>query len=366
MALPMRVALSTITDLEVLLEAMCNGAPQPPFDYGALSSYEALPVVARFLKRPMQMDRVELIEGVFKRFLKAAFRPGLGGAEARFVAELSRTIGFVYKFKPYGVKCATALGYAIFFLWDGMGFSFQRHRTRKTELFHMLKTLDRGQIYLSTSREWDAVYERDAFDRWLSGTPDARYAAYARRPEPGDVYLVTELDTVHSVLGCVLEEYATVSTDMVDRLHDQNTRGEVPIVASATLDQWLAELPCPVPGSCWKSLSAPPVTLPARVQDGVRHIVLADTSEFLAERFDIESGRTLTIAADAERARSLFCLGGDCRVMLRDSSESGDVAPLRLAAGQVILIGPGVRIGVQAAVATSLSSHTIRPELALD
>jgi len=37
-----------------------------------------------------------------------------------------------------------------------------------------------------------------------------------------------------------------VSTDMVDRLHDQNPRGEVPIVESAKLDQWLAELPNPV------------------------------------------------------------------------------------------------------------------------
>jgi len=36
------------------------------------------------------------------------------------------------------------------------------------------------------------------------------------------VFIISELGVVHTVMGCVLEEYATVSTDMVERLHDQN------------------------------------------------------------------------------------------------------------------------------------------------
>lgn len=359
----------SVADLDNLLETLCCGRSEAPFDFAGLTTIEALPVVARYLSRPMQIDAIERVEGVYKRYLKAAFRPGLSGAEARFVAAISRQVGFTYKFKPYGVKCANALGYSIFFLWPGMGFSFQRHRTRKTELFHILKRLDRGQVFLSTSREWDAVYEKNAFNRWLAGVGDTRYESYSRKPQPGDVYLVTELDTIHAVFGCVLEEYATVSTDMVDRLHDQNasSRDDVATVEISKLSAWLADLPCPVPDHCWKRVTESPVDLAKDMAGGVTKVVLANTGEFLAERFDVEAGGTMHLPADSVRARSLFCLGGDCRIVLCDASEIGiTVAPLMLKAGEQILVGPGMDIMAAAATRTSLSSHTIRPELALD
>lgn len=360
--------MTTTADLEAHLDVLCSGAPEPAFDYAGVALRDALPVVAQAFKKPMRIELVERIEAVFKRYLKAAFVPGLTGADARFIAEVSKAIGFVHKFKPYGVKCATALGYSVFILRPGMGFSFQRHRTRKTELFHMLKTLERGQVYLSTSKAWDANYDKDAFNRWLEGAEDARYDAYRRVPEPGDVYLVTELDTVHTVLGCILEEYATVSTDMVDRLHDQNSgRDEVPIIAAETVNAWLADLPRPMPGMCWKSLSDAPSPLSIAVEDGVQHAVLADTGEFLAERMDVEAGATLTLAADGERARSLFCLGGDAKVFLLAAGDDAHaVDAIALKSGETILIGPGVVVQVDAVAKTSLSSHTIRPALALD
>ncbi len=336
------------------------------FDFEAVPLRQALPLVALYLKRPMKMEWVEPIEGIFKRYLKSAFHLEMSGEDARFVAEVSKAVGFVLKFKPYGIKCATALGYSIFFLRPGMGFSFQRHRTRKTELFHMIETLDRGQIYLSTSREWDAVYDRDSFDRWLAGEANARYQAYSRRPSPGDVYLVTELDTVHSVLGCVLEEFATVSTDMVDRLHDQNTnRDDCPMVASETVASWLANLPRPIPSHCWSSLSAPPTSLTTVHGEGTERILLADAGDFLAERFEIEASAILHIPVEGKRARSLFCLGGQCQVVLQAPGEAGG-ASLSLAAGEVILVGPNIAVTVEAEVQTSLSSHTILPALALD
>ena len=47
-------------------------------------------------------------------------------------------------------------------------------------------------------------------------------------PKPGDVIVIDRLNVVHAVLGCVLAEFATVSTDMVDRLHDQNAGRPTP------------------------------------------------------------------------------------------------------------------------------------------
>ncbi len=353
-------------DLVALLDGYCSGAADMPFDYGTVPWRRALPVVADYLKRPMKMDRIERIEAVFKRYLHVAFRDNLTGNDARFIAETTRKVGFILKFKPYGVKCATPLGYSIFFLRPGMGFSFQRHLTRKTELFHMLQILERGQVYLSTSEEWQAVYDKDAFNRWLAGAPDARYAKFSVKPNPGDVYLVTELETVHSVLGCVIEEYATVSTDMVDRLHDQNTgRDDVDFVDVATVEKWLAALPRPLPTSCWKTLSAPPVPMARTSRDGVQQIVLADTGEFLAERFEIDAGRVLRIDADPARARSIFCLGGRCRFGWQPDAGAGRAADVELAAGEVIIVPPRMRQAIVAEERVSLSSHTIRPELAL-
>ncbi len=358
--------MSSLSDLERVLNAICDGAEDAAFDCAAVSWREALPVLAAYLRRPLRIERAERIEALFKQYLRYAFAEPLSGEDARFIADVSKTVGFILKFKPYGVKCATPLGYSVFFLRPGMGFSFQRHRTRKTELFHMLKTLERGQVYISTSKEWDEAYDKDAFNRWLDGTPDARFQKYSRRPDPGDVYLVTELDTVHSVLGCVLEEYATVSTDMVDRLHDQNTgRSDSHFVDPETVAAWLSQLPCPMPNMCWASLTSEPEPLPARTGNGVTQVVLADTSEFLAERFEIERGNAFRIGADAERARSLFCLGGSCRVLLAAAGDVKSAASLQLASGDVIIVPPSIATEVIADEKTSISSHTIRPDLAL-
>ncbi len=358
--------MSSLSDLERVLNAICDGAEDAAFNSAAVPWREALPVLAAYLRRPLRIERAERIEALFKRYLQHAFAEALSGEDARFIADVSKTVGFVLKFKPYGVKCATPLGYSVFFLRPGMGFSFQRHRTRKTELFHMLKTLERGQVYISTSKEWEAVYDKDAFNRWLEGSPDPRYQTYSRRPDPGDVYLVTELDTVHSVLGCVLEEYATVSTDMVDRLHDQNTgRSDSHFVDPETVATWLSQLPRPMPNMCWASLTSKPEPLAAHAGKGVTQIVLANTSEFLAERFEIDAGNEFRIEADPERARSLFCLGGNCRVMLAAARDANAAASLQLASGDVIIVPPAIAAEIIADEKTSLSSHTIRPELAL-
>lgn len=357
--------MSAITVLKAHLEQLALSAPVADFVYSQVAPREALPVVADYLTRPGQQETVERYEQVFKTYLKALFESGLSSSDARFVAEVTKRVGFVLKFKPYGIKCATVLGYSLFFLKPGMGFSFQRHRTRKTELFHMLDILDRGQIYLSTSQAWDAVYDKDAFNAWLAGNPDERYQAWSRRPNPGEVYLVTNLDTVHTVLGCVLEEFATVSTDMVDRLHDQNPRGECPVVPQATVNEWLAHLPRPLPTDCWSSLAEPPVPLVAERGEGTLRVVLADAGEFLAERYEVEAGRTLVIPADKERGRSLFCLGGASQVTLAAAGEAPS-EPILLKAGEVIIVGPNVSAVIAAEAAVSISAHTIRPGLALD
>src|ERR1019366_3080482 len=76
--------------------------------------------------------------------------------------------------------------------------------------------------------DWRRQYEPERFGRWLSGSRDQFFDQRAFRPSPGDVFVISELGVVHTVIGCVLEEYATVSTDMVERLHDQNDGKGIP------------------------------------------------------------------------------------------------------------------------------------------
>jgi hypothetical protein len=99
----------------------------------------------------------------------------------------------------------------------------------KTEHFHFLSVPQgRNFAYLCESDEWKKFYESEKFTRWLAGEPNPAFERYCYLPQPGDILSVDRPGVVHTALGCVLEEYANVSTDMVDRLHDQNKGKTIP------------------------------------------------------------------------------------------------------------------------------------------
>ncbi len=122
---------AAVDQLQQVVEAVATG------EHGLPSSEwrAALKKLASHLHRPMSLPDTERVEAVLKTYLRAIFRQHLSGDDARFLELWQRDLGFVLKYKSYGVKCATPLGYSVFLQNPGEGFSFQRHLTHKTESF---------------------------------------------------------------------------------------------------------------------------------------------------------------------------------------------------------------------------------------
>lgn len=188
-------------------------------------------IFADVLTAPMPIGAVEAVEqaamGVFHRQLSAP--SAHDAASARAFGDFFQGLGFLFKYKPYGVKIASPFGYSIFDLYPGRGFSFQLHVEPKYEAFHVLRAHPDSFVYLSSRPEWSATGEQAA----IAWSEDGRELAsrYSIKPKPGDVARIPSTDIVHSVTGCTLEEYATTSLDAVERLLDQNDRANMKLPA---------------------------------------------------------------------------------------------------------------------------------------
>ena len=189
---------------------------------------ETLSAIAEQLRTDSPIDVLERVEHTLKERLKRELAAPLDGRRMRELASFQQNVGFLLKYKSYAIKAANPLGYSVFLQRPGEGFSFQRHVTHKTEIFYILDVLPGGYVFLCDFEEWKRAYQRDAFLAWLGGKPDERYERFRFVPQPGDVIVIDRLNVVHTVMGCTLAEFATVSTDMVDRLHDQNEHHLVP------------------------------------------------------------------------------------------------------------------------------------------
>jgi hypothetical protein len=210
-----------VIDTVAILEwaAGSDGAGSCPLDRAAP---ETVPALAAALAVPRPIEVVERIEQLATSMWPDVLAPGgpRGGAVARECGAFFSRLGYFFKYKPYGVKIASPFGYSLFDLHDGEGFSFQLHVEPKIEAFHFLRVKERALVYLSGRAEWAS-----SGAAWAAGGLLAVDAPPAvRRPVAGDVVTIPETGVVHSVLGCVLEEYASCSVDAVERLFDQNSR----------------------------------------------------------------------------------------------------------------------------------------------
>lgn len=333
---------------------------------------DALSALAGHLTADAPIDVAEGYEAILKSILLERLAGGVPGPEARRVARFQQEIGFLFKYKSYAVKCATPLGYSVFFQRRGEGFSFQRHVTRKTEVFHILDVLPGGYAFVCSHEDWERAYEPVAFAAWLAGGADGRYDRFRFDVRPGDLFVIDQLNVVHTVVGCSLEEFATVSTDMVDRLHDQNAGRAIP----AELDRrWsldhLAALAYP-PAARRLTLGGPSPTAeaiePVAVRGG-RVLTLADTF-VVARHHVVDPGGTTDVQHDDERAAILHVTGGAGRVVVADAAEVAAGAPPTLAASKadVLLIPPGTRYGFvneSSGAPLEVSEHRITLEAAL-
>jgi hypothetical protein len=350
-----------VAGLEPLLEAadraLASGQELP-----AAQWQRALDELGRLLHRPMGIADAEAVEAVVKAYLRVVVRSRLTAAEAHFLAAWQRELGFVMKYKSYGVKCATPLGYSVFLLNPGEGFSFQRHLTRKTEIFHILEPLEGALVFLCTSPQWESAYEEARFERWLAGERDPKLEGLARRPEAGDVFHVSELGVVHTVLGCVLEEFATVSTDMVERLHDQNLGRPVPQPPRDALTARLRALPGRPP----RTTAVEPGSIGLDVRGGEIAVYRLGSGVMDALRVHVARG-SVELAPEPERMRIVFAVNGSASCRLRAEADPPGAAQPAIAVrgGDLLLLAPHVAATIDAADHVACSIHGIEPELAL-
>jgi mannose-6-phosphate isomerase-like protein (cupin superfamily) len=241
----------------------------------------------------------------------------------------------------------------------------------KTEVFHILDVQSDGYVFICGFEEWSQAYDQDSFSRWLEGHPDKRYDQYRFFPRPGDVFVIDRLGVVHSVIGCVLEEFATVSTDMVDRLYDQNAGKSVPsrYDRSYARDR-LTRIPVPSANRHIEILPGQArVTelTPMRIAGG-RMIVLARSS-MRASRYFIERSRSTDLIVDTICAASLHVAQGKGQVIIGSLDEVERFTPpsCDVIAGDVLMIPPGIYYAFVNEGSDDLivSEHRIEVEVAL-
>lgn len=306
--------------------------------------------LASSLSRDQPIDILEDFESRLKIVLRNALRGRVSGEVARVVAQFQKDVGLLCKYKSYAIKCASPLGYSIFLQSAGEGFSFQRHISHKTEIFHILDVMPGGFVFICDFDEWSDAYDRESFAAWLAGTPDERYERFRIQPRPGDVFTINELGVVHTVVGCVLEEYATVSTDMVDRLHDQNESKQIPSHFNREyVRSTLKKLSFP---SNSRLIDRRPAAT-ERVRDlehteieGGTMIPLSRTAVH-ATRYFVSPAQSTSLFKDAERAASIYIAAGFGRVVIADDDEIRRPAPpsIQVSSGDLLMIPAGINYG---------------------
>ena len=220
---------------EILDYASTVGFSPPPSLFGRRRDPALAQLFSDVLAVPLPIDQVEAVELLSKQLWDDVLRgPGSDPDLVQPAISFFHRIGFLHKYKSYGVKVASPFGYSLFLLADGKGFSFQLHASRKLEAFHILQTATSSFVYLSSEAEWYESGAQAARNWAATGTPQPD-SVCAYRPSVGDVIEVGQTKLVHTVVGCVLEEFATCSTDTVVRLFDQNA-GRPTLLPSAHLD----------------------------------------------------------------------------------------------------------------------------------
>lgn len=361
----------TAAELKRAVESYVTGADEASHARLVVGAgFAALPVLKDFLHRDLDIDKTEAVESLLKRVIGAAFDGRMSGAKARELALFQKDLGLLFKYKSYTVKAASPLGYSIFLQNEGEGFSYQCHRTHKTEVFHILEVKPGGFVFLCHYEDWVRNYDRAAFDAWLQGEPHSFFDMCRFTPEPGDVFVISELEIVHTVVGCVLEEYATVSTDMVDRLHDQNAGRPIPAHFNRSYSEaGLRNLKLPAghrkvellePGRPISPIEPKPI-------EGGEQYVLTD-SFVTASRIRLDARAVGAVLRFGDQAAFLRIFGGAGSVALVDETELGQLDDLEVSVtpGDTLLTPPGIHYRIRNSTDEPLevSEHRIRPEVA--
>ncbi len=322
------------------------------------------------------IEVLEQYEAAYKRTLSALFAQPMSAALAAAIANFQKQINWLLKYKSYAIKASNPLGYSIFLQNPGEGFSFQQHTQHKLEVFHILEVLAGGFVFICDFAKWREVYQPQAFAAWLAGAADARYERYRYRPLPGDVFIIDQLNTVHTVLGCVLEEYATVSTDMVDRLYDQNKHKVIP--PQFCREYALQKIQAIQPPAKNRLIYQQHDTwideeLEGKPIKGGTITQLASLPQLTAARMTLKSHAGTDFFPTRNRALSVFVTAGRGEIRLADAdAEARSTAPeppchrVELSRGDNVLLAPGIHFAIQntAELCLEVSLHSIAADTA--
>jgi hypothetical protein len=331
---------------------------------------EILPALHEYFISDLPIGKVEQLESILKSVLRQAFASPCSGSDARKIAAFQKNLGFMLKYKPYSIKASNPLGYSIFMHNEREGFSFQRHLMHKTEVFHILEVMPGGFVFMCDYEDWLTFYDKCSCDRWLAGEPNELYDKHKIAPVPGDVFIVSELGIVHTVIGCVLEEFATVSTDMVDQLYDQNHGKSIPAhFRRDYANTRLRELTLPQNNRLVDIMSPnrhfEPI-MPDKVSGGHRFI-LAD-SFVTASRYVLEPYSESAVEQDKRRVSSVRIFNGAGTIFIADESELSyrSRVSLRFETGNQFIVPPGIHYGFRNESDKTLeySEYRILPEVA--
>jgi mannose-6-phosphate isomerase-like protein (cupin superfamily) len=237
----------------------------------------------------------------------------------------------------------------------------------KLEVFHILQVKPGGFVFLCDFAQWKSIYNEEHFQRWLAGDENEDYDRYKFVPEAGDVFVISELGVVHTVVGCVLEEYATVSTDMVQRLHDQNIGRDIPSFDRLHAEHALRAIDMPVKHRAVRGFEHRDIEAIARdaVQGGERTI-LCD-SFVKAAQYVVAPKQETRLHREDDRVVLLRISSGYGSIAVCDSTEIRLSKPrMEVRTGDLVLIPPGLHYAVfnEADECIAYSEHCISPSVA--
>jgi len=307
---------------------------------------DVLTVLTEYLTADLPIDELEKVEQILKVVLRSHINDKITGREARDLALFQKEVGFLFKYKSYAIKAASPLGYSIFTQEQGEGFSFQQHLTHKTEIFHILEVHKGGYVFICNYKDWVKFYEKEAFTKWLEGEPDERYDQFRIEPEPGDIFVIDKLSVVHTVIGCILEEFATVSTDMVDRLHDQNAGKPIPAYYNRDYAQKIIRnIAHPTAN---RQISIKPKNrtiseiIPVKIPGGF--VTRLATEPVFASRYLVEPFSATECQQDEQCAISIYISSGEGKLIIGENEEVKKLTPpaIKVSLGDLVMIPKGI------------------------
>jgi len=173
------------------------------------------------------------------------------------------------------------------------------------------------------------------------------------------------------VVGCTLAEFATVSTDMVDRLYDQNEGLAVPSEFSREFaEEQIGRLRWPREASrvTFGPAGWSRARVPVEATTGGCRTSFGGGDRFVASCSTLDSGASSEVRSTAGRATAVHLVSGSGQVIMGTSDEIRRTTPPALAgqAGDLFLVAPGAHYGFvnDGAQPLVVAEHSIEPVVA--